>query len=173
MNEKLVTLDVRDDIRQGRQPCAKITQAAADLKDGEALRLIAPFEPVPLFSLLASKGFAHQANPLGGGDWEVLFTRTEVPLTAENKATSPSPSACGCSQVVEVDARGLEPPQPMVKILEAVAALPLCLDDAVVRSSDLLQRGKRVWALLCRLARLHAPSGSRKSSPCRYLATGS
>lgn len=26
--------------------------------------------------------------------------------------------------VVEVDARGLEPPQPLVKILEAVASLP-------------------------------------------------
>jgi len=124
MNETVVTLDVRDDIRQGLQPCSKILQTAASLKDGEALRLITPFEPVPLFSMMAQKGFAHQAKPLGAGDWEVLFTRTEVPLTAENKTASPSPSACGCSGVVEVDARGLEPPQPMVKILEAVATLP-------------------------------------------------
>ena len=125
MNETVVILDVRDDIRQGLQPCSKILQAAASLKDGEALRLIAPFEPVPLFSMLAQKGFAHQAKPLGAGDWAVLFTRTAAPVTTENKTASPSLSACGCSQVVEVDARGLEPPQPMVKILEALASLPL------------------------------------------------
>jgi uncharacterized protein (DUF2249 family) len=124
MNEKVVTLDVRDDIRQGLQPCGKILQAASILKDGETLRLIAPFEPVPLFSLLASKGFSHQAKPLAAGDWEVLFSRTSEPLPAETQQATPAQSACGCSQVVEVDARGLEPPQPMVKILEAVAALP-------------------------------------------------
>ena len=28
------------------------------------------------------------------------------------------------SQAIQLDARGLEPPQPMMKILEAVAALP-------------------------------------------------
>jgi len=120
----VTVVDVRDDIRQGREPCSKIMQAASRLKDGESLLLRAPFEPVPLFGLMAQKGFTHQANPLEAGDWEVLFTRTAAPLTAEDKTTSSSPSACGCSQVVEVDARGLEPPQPMVKILEALAALP-------------------------------------------------
>ena len=28
------------------------------------------------------------------------------------------------TQIIELDARGLEPPQPMMKILEALAALP-------------------------------------------------
>jgi TusA-related sulfurtransferase len=28
------------------------------------------------------------------------------------------------TQIIELDARGLEPPQPMMKILEAVATLP-------------------------------------------------
>lgn len=28
------------------------------------------------------------------------------------------------TELIELDARGLEPPQPMMKILEAVAALP-------------------------------------------------
>lgn len=44
-----------------------------------------------------------------------------------NNKTAISPSNGASSdpvQVVEVDARGLEPPQPMVKILEALAALP-------------------------------------------------
>jgi uncharacterized protein (DUF2249 family) len=124
MNEKIVTLDVRDDIRQGRQPCGKILQTAESLKDGEALRLIAPFEPVPLFSLLAGKGFSHQAKPLSAGDWEVLFSRQSTPVAVESQLPASCQSACGCHSVVEVDARGLEPPQPMVKILEELAALP-------------------------------------------------
>ena len=33
-------------------------------------------------------------------------------------------SAPGSPEIVEVDARGLEPPQPLVKILESLAALP-------------------------------------------------
>jgi uncharacterized protein (DUF2249 family) len=33
-------------------------------------------------------------------------------------------AASNPAQVVEVDARGLEPPQPLVKILETLAALP-------------------------------------------------
>src|SRR5512137_544880 len=103
MNEKVVTIDVRDDIRRGRQPCARITEAADALKDGEALRLIAPFEPVPLFSLLGDKGFSHQATPLGSGDWEVLFTRNAAPAPAASHCPAPSAPACGCSQVVEVD----------------------------------------------------------------------
>ena len=35
---------------------------------------------------------------------------------------------------IEIDARGLEPPMPMVRILEAVAALPA--DSAVIARTD-------------------------------------
>src|SRR5208282_5549672 len=49
------------------------------------------------------------------------------PFFAMNNKTAISPRNGAASdpvQVVEVDARGLEPPQPLVKILEALAALP-------------------------------------------------
>jgi uncharacterized protein (DUF2249 family) len=56
----------------------------------------------------------------GSGDG----TRPE-PTTAASQAPSASPSrACTGVPVIEVDARGLEPPQPLVKILEALAGLP-------------------------------------------------
>lgn len=131
MNEKIVTLDVREDIRAGRQPCSLITSTVAGLKPDESLRLLAPFEPTPLFEVLGQQGFAHKAQPLGGGDWEVFFFR-EATLIERLKQTpasqSPAP-VCGCSAaaapgVVEVDARGLEPPQPMTRILEVLASLP-------------------------------------------------
>jgi uncharacterized protein (DUF2249 family) len=127
MSTKEISLDVREEIRQGRKPCGVITQTVAALQPGQSLRLIAPFEPVPLFDLLGSQGYGHRATALPGGDWEVVFSRdlaveTGKPRQAEH-------AGCGCSEPMEeeapeVDARGLEPPQPMVRILEALAALP-------------------------------------------------
>ena len=56
MNSKINTLDVREDIRAGRHPFEKIQNALNVLHHGEALRLLVPFEPVPLYAIAASKG---------------------------------------------------------------------------------------------------------------------
>lgn len=123
MREKIVRLDVREDIRRGREPFSKIMQTVAQLGEDESLLLLAPFEPKPLFAVLAQQGFTHTAKPLDAGDWEVLFTRTSQAIVP-NPTAAYSGHDCCCAKVVEVDARGLEPPQPMVKILEALAELP-------------------------------------------------
>lgn len=123
MNPQLLELDVREDIRQGREPFSKIMGAIAGLQTGDQLLLIAPFEPVPLFGVLEKQGFRHTARPTGAGDWEVLFTRQSV--TTPAKSSDPrSETQAMPTNVIEVDARGLEPPQPLVKILETVSALP-------------------------------------------------
>jgi uncharacterized protein (DUF2249 family) len=134
MSNNEIVLDVREEIRQGRKPCGVITQTVGSLKSGQSLRLIAPFEPVPLFDLLGSQGYGHEATQLPGGDWEVLFSRDIAVRTAA--ARREEHATCTCSQAMEdeipeVDARGLEPPQPMVRILEALAALP---DGAELRA---------------------------------------
>jgi len=129
MSKSIVTLDVRADIRAGRQPCAKILNAVARLRPGQSLRLVAPFEPVPLFEVLGQQGFAHRARELRGGDWEVLFYRATGTAPSRAQAESADqPAACGCGCAapaeVQLDTRGLEPPQPMIRILEALEALP-------------------------------------------------
>ena len=123
MNPQLLELDVREDIRQGREPFSKIMGAVAGLQTGDQLLLIAPFEPVPLFGLLEKQGFCHTAQPTASGDWEVLFTRQSVTAPAKT-SDSQVGTQTGPTSVVEVDARGLEPPQPLVKILETVSGLP-------------------------------------------------
>jgi len=123
MREKVVRLDVREDIRRGREPFSKIMQTVAQLGDDESLLLTTPFEPEPLFEVLAKQGFLHNSKPLDSGDWEVLFRRTPQAATS-GAATGSSEGKGHCAKVIEVDARGLEPPQPMVRILEAVAELP-------------------------------------------------
>jgi uncharacterized protein (DUF2249 family) len=125
-NNNTVTVDVREDIRSGREPFSKIMNAASALRTNEQLLLIAPFEPVPLFRVLEKQGFRHTVQSNKPGDWEVLFTRQSdaQPADAKPAMTRGAASASLAMEIVEVDARGLEPPQPLVKILESLAALP-------------------------------------------------
>jgi uncharacterized protein (DUF2249 family) len=124
MNEPFVTLDVREELRAGREPLANIMKAVASVASGQNLRLVAPFEPTPLFFVLDQMGFAHRERLLEPGSWEILVERRTVdtPVSAP-PVTTPSASAVP-ARFTEVDARGLEPPEPMVAILEALAALP-------------------------------------------------
>ena len=142
----IVTLDVREDLRRGREPFSKIMSTVASLGADDQLFLIAPFEPTPLFRILGEQGFRHTMRTTESGDCEVLFSRqaqAEVANRAdaepcgnhEDSSRRPLQNRAGQScperseplqnlEEVEVDARGLEPPQPLVKILEAVAILP-------------------------------------------------
>jgi len=125
-SKQIVTLDVREDLARGREPFGKIMRTVAGLKTTEDLLLIAPFEPAPLYKVLRQQGFVHHPKPTASGDWEVLFTRSAEPLPEPLPARPPAPQSqvCAGTPSLEVDARGLEPPQPLVTILEAVATLP-------------------------------------------------
>jgi len=126
--EHTITLDLREDLRGGREPFSRIMAVVARLEAGQDLLLIAPFEPAPLFDALAKQGFQHHSQRTGAGDWQVLFSRANQtpagirfgPVAApgcEGPATLPG-------EVSDLDARGLEPPQPLVRILEALNTLP-------------------------------------------------
>ena len=128
-NEKIVTVDVREDIRNGHEPFSRIMNTAGTLQVDQQLLLLAPFEPLPLFDALQKQGFTHTARQTESGDWEVIFIREPGAKAAQSATKATSKPSCACSdatsaKLLEVDARGLEPPQPMVKILEALAALP-------------------------------------------------
>ncbi|HYG33968.1 MAG TPA: DUF2249 domain-containing protein [Clostridia bacterium] len=131
MSKKVVTLDVREDLRQGREPFSKIMQTVAGLSPGQDLLLIAPFKPAPLFAVLEQQGFSHQVKATPTGDFEVLFSRsggagesTEGVTAMDDTPRKADSKSCAGNPVVEVDCRGLEPPQPLVKILEALTTLP-------------------------------------------------
>lgn len=124
MSEEVVTLDVREDLRQGREPFSKIMETVAGLTADQSLRLLAPIEPVPLFRVMARQGFNHEARRTDSGDWEVLFCRDAAGAASVQPTEALCQSARLGGEAMEVDARGLEPPQPLVKILEALAKLP-------------------------------------------------
>jgi uncharacterized protein (DUF2249 family) len=130
MSKKSVTLDVREDLRRGREPFSKIMQAIAALKNGQDLVLIAPFKPAPLFGVLRQQGFSHEAAQTDEGDWKVRFFKTSKGTDAEAPQSVKAPPAVAKmmgagAPMMEVDVRGLEPPEPLVNILEAVASLPV------------------------------------------------
>jgi uncharacterized protein (DUF2249 family) len=120
--KKAVTLDVREDIQRGREPFSRIMQAVASLGVGDDLVIIAPFEPTPLYAVLAQRGFSYQAQATESGDWQICFSH-KTQEQDEARAPSRSHRPSEVSQI-EVDTRGLEPPQPLVQILEAVATFP-------------------------------------------------
>ncbi len=66
-------VDVREDLRAGREPFGRIMQALTQLGAGQSMLLYATFEPVPLFAVMQGKGFTHTARQIDGGDWEVRF----------------------------------------------------------------------------------------------------
>jgi hypothetical protein len=73
---KTVVLDVREEIRQGGEPFQRIMMTANGLSVDQDLELWAPFEPKPLFGVMAGMGYEHEAQPEGDGDWRVRFFRT-------------------------------------------------------------------------------------------------
>lgn len=116
-------VDARPILHAGGEPFSLIMAAVGRLREGQGLRLYAPFKPVPLFTVMADKGFAHSASELEGGEWEVLFTPVGAKPEIASSAVSSSPFAAWPEPVVELDNRDLEPPEPMVRILAAAEKL--------------------------------------------------
>lgn len=146
--ERVTEVDVREDLRAGREPFARIMAAVAALPPGNVLRLRAIFEPVPLYAVLARRGLDRWTEQLAPDDWRVWFfpsaAAEATPRTA-SPAVSPDtvPSTAGAGEsgeVVLLDVRGLEPPEPMMRTLTALATLPA--------GATLVQVNVRVPALL-------------------------
>lgn len=71
-----LVLDTRPIFARGQTPCGAIDAAVDRLAPGQALVLLVPFEPVPLYGKLGRQGFTHQASPLSDGTWRVEFRKT-------------------------------------------------------------------------------------------------
>lgn len=71
-------LDVRPLLASKRPPLPAIMDAVSRLEDGQSLRLIAPFDPVPLRDMLATRGFVNTTSETAPGVWVVEFTRRDT-----------------------------------------------------------------------------------------------
>jgi uncharacterized protein (DUF2249 family) len=140
--ERIVTeFDVRPLHARGQNPIAPILKAAKSVPEGGILFLRNPFEPLPLYELLAEQGFTPWARQVGDSadDWEVFFYRVGAgePISPPSgPSTGPVPSEAnvpmpGGAEVpgalpvasVQIDVSQLTPPEPMTRVLEALAQL--------------------------------------------------
>jgi hypothetical protein len=155
----VVELDVREELSKGGEPFSRIMGAVGGLGEREVLHLRAPFEPVPLFAVMQKRGFAHRTEQHADDDWSVWFFRQEMavefPTTATTAAqaadvTTPNPATPGAENAparteVWLDVRDMEPPEPLVRTLEALESLPA--------DSMLVQRNMRVPQFLLPILR--------------------
>jgi len=126
---------VEFDVRSipGRVKHAQIFQRWLDLPVGEFFVLFNDHDPVPLryqFEAEFQGAFTWEYLEQGPEDFRVKITKLRAVNTPEK-----APSGCGSSpapapvksvsaDVQEVDVRGLEPPEPLVRILGILETLP-------------------------------------------------
>lgn len=120
---EFIDVDVRPILRAGGEPFSIIMAALERLEPGEVLRLLAPFKPVPLFDVMASKGFAHREAELGGGEWEIRFMPDDGAFAAAEPVSAAMSDDDWPEPAVHLDNRDLDPPEPMVRILASVEQL--------------------------------------------------
>lgn len=70
-----VELDVRHYHAEGKEPFGDILGASEGLEAGDSLVLRNTFEPVPLYSVMRSRGFAHAVRSEAANDWFITFTK--------------------------------------------------------------------------------------------------
>lgn len=70
-----VELDATAFLSSGEDPFFAIQDAARTVAVGEALVLRAPFAPVPLYGVLARKGFVVHADEAAPDQWVITFYR--------------------------------------------------------------------------------------------------
>lgn len=121
-----VEVDVREDLRAGREPFSQIMAAVAELPENAVLHLRAIFEPAPLFRVLGTRGFHHESKEWGPEDWSIWFWRDTASAPAVQPADVIAPEVDASSADPDelwLDVRGLEPPEPMVQTLAALETL--------------------------------------------------
>jgi len=129
---RILSLDVRGDLRAGRDPFQRIMHAKQALAVDGVLVVRAIFEPRPLYTVLAREGFDHWTEQLADDGWRIWCfqaDRPNEPLREGRRSSGPALPNCGTprpepADVQLLDVRGLEPPEPMVRTLEALTGLP-------------------------------------------------
>ncbi len=116
-------LDVRPILEAGGEPLTRILAAAKEVKPGERLLLEVLFEPIPLYRVLAKQGFRAWCERIGERHYRGHFYRQGTEEGGLAKASPLTEADWERVQAEVIIEENLEPPLPMMRILEALAAL--------------------------------------------------
>lgn len=123
-------VDARPLQKTGQEPFSVIMAAVREVGVGHVLRLRNTFEPVPLYDVLGMRGFVHFARQHGPDDWEILFLNIgsgQVKANETGAASNPDGPALDWdapSATLRIDVSELVPPEPLIRIMEALGQLP-------------------------------------------------
>lgn len=118
-NDKILMLDVRPLIDAGQDPLSEILAKIKQVKKGEVLVIKNSFEPIPLYSVLEKKGFSHWTDK--EENYFIVWFYKEKEITFEPASAFDSSKKFderNYENIIEIDVHDLQPPEPMMKILE-------------------------------------------------------
>ncbi|NEM99098.1 DUF2249 domain-containing protein [Pontibacter burrus] len=127
---KLITLDVRQDIADGNDPFRKIMSAVGEITGDKALLIINTFEPTPLIAILKKKNLHYFTDVKSPDLVHTYFWKEGETIAARSKTIAPATVtfeaavARFAGKVKRINVRHLEMPQPMVTILDELEVLP-------------------------------------------------
>lgn len=125
-------LDVRPSLANGADPFNDIMKKVKELAQGQTLLVINSFEPLPLIRILRQKGhtvavsfaepdMVHTYITKGSSKSEIA---EKADLIADNEMLFGEILTKYTGNLVEIDVRHLEMPQPMITILRSIDRLP-------------------------------------------------
>lgn len=137
-----IELDVREELRNKRDPFAIIMKTVKELGKQDMLVLHATLKPVPLLGLMKLKGYVSATSRAGHEHWITAFVRKEYAAALEGEqdelpeteagghedthegcpasADSQTGETGGSPRSIHLDNRGLEPPKPMIRTMDAL-----------------------------------------------------
>ncbi|WP_339821849.1 DUF2249 domain-containing protein [Paenibacillus sp. FSL R7-0216] len=123
---KIVELDVREQLKSKMEPFQLIMDTVKTLGKDDIFVLHATFKPTPLLGFLKMKGLVGQSVMHDKEHWITTFVHKKnkswLETVDEAKVAPKAQNASveRSSNLIELDNRGLEPPQPMVRTLAAL-----------------------------------------------------
>ncbi len=122
--DKIILLDVRPIINTGKDPFLEIMSTVKALKEDDIFLLINSFEPIPLYSVMGKKGFDYKIIK-EEEVYKIYFFKNNVPASSTGENTENGLTSAqiphNYENIIEIDVRELTPPEPMVKVLEALS----------------------------------------------------
>ena len=128
--EQLVQLDVRPVLAGGPDPFQLIMGKINELEVGQVLEIINTFTPAPLITVLKRQGFSAYTEMVNDQLVHTYFFKdpaTTTPVASANESIRShwdEVNARFADNLVFADVRGLEMPEPMIHILDALDRLP-------------------------------------------------
>src|SRR5690554_5061009 len=131
-DQKIVSLDVRPFLAKGEDPFNILQKTLKKLEKDEVLEVLIDFEPIPLIRIQEKKGYltltliedgVFHTYFKGGGAIKEESSFAIDPIKTISQLEFDEQTNAYPGEIITIDVRNLELPEPLVRILEAIESL--------------------------------------------------